>query len=76
MPKSNSQQKSTPDARTRHQQVGAKRRGAGGIAPGESAPKPLAAWAAEAGEGTKRRHNQIHAFVEYTKTAQRRARSI
>ena len=32
MPKSNSQQKSTPDARTRHQQVGAERRGAGGIA--------------------------------------------
>ena len=31
-PKSNSQQKSTPDARTRHQQVGAKRRGPGGIA--------------------------------------------
>ena len=28
----NSQQKSTPDARARHQQVGAKRRGAGGIA--------------------------------------------
>ena len=32
VPKSNSQQKSTPDARTRHQQVGAKWRGAGGIA--------------------------------------------
>ena len=33
MPKSNSQQKSTPDARIRHQQVvGAERRGAGGIA--------------------------------------------
>ena len=32
VPKSNSQQKSTRDARTRHQQVGAKRRGAGGIA--------------------------------------------
>ena len=31
MPKSNSQQKSTPDARTRRQQVGAERRGAGGI---------------------------------------------
>ena len=30
--KSNSQQKSTPDARTRHQQEGAERRGAGGIA--------------------------------------------
>ena len=35
MPKSNSQQKSTPDARTRHQQVGAERRGAGGIAQGK-----------------------------------------
>ena len=34
MPKRNSQQKSTPDARTRHQQVGAERRGAGGIAHG------------------------------------------
>ena len=32
MPKSNSQQKSTPDTRIRHQQVGAERRGAGGIA--------------------------------------------
>ena len=32
MPKSNSQQKNTPDARTRRQQVGAERRGAGGIA--------------------------------------------
>ena len=32
MPKSNSQQKSTPDAHTRQQQVGAERRGAGGIA--------------------------------------------
>ena len=31
MPKSNSQQKSTPDARIRHQQVGAEWRGAGGI---------------------------------------------
>ena len=31
MAKSNSQEKSTPDARTRHQQVGAKWRGAGGI---------------------------------------------
>ena len=29
--KSNSQQKSTPDARTRHQQEGAERRRAGGI---------------------------------------------
>ena len=32
MPKSNSQKKSTPDARIRHQQAGAERRGAGGIA--------------------------------------------
>ena len=32
MLKSNSQQKSTPDTRTRHEQVGAKQRGAGGIA--------------------------------------------
>ena len=31
-PKSNSQQKSTPDACTRRQQEGAERRGAGGIA--------------------------------------------
>ena len=30
MPKNNSQQKSTPDARVRHQQVGAEQRGAGG----------------------------------------------
>ena len=29
MPKSNSQKKSTPDARICHQQVGTKRRGAG-----------------------------------------------
>ena len=35
MPKSNSQQKSTPDARTRHQQVMEKRRGVGGIAYGK-----------------------------------------
>ena len=35
MPKSNSQQKSPPDARIRHQEVGAERRGAGGIAQGE-----------------------------------------
>ena len=35
MPKSNSQQKSTPDARIRHQQVGEERRGAGGIAQGK-----------------------------------------
>ena len=32
MPKSNSQQKSTPDARICHQQVGVEQRGAGGIA--------------------------------------------
>ena len=34
MPKSNSQQKSTPDACIHHQQVGAEWRGAGGIASG------------------------------------------
>ena len=39
MPKSNSQQKSTPDARTRHQQVGAERRGAGSIAKGKDRPE-------------------------------------
>ena len=43
MPKSNSQQKSTPDVRTRHQQVGAKQRGAGGIAQGKDGPKALRA---------------------------------
>ena len=32
MPKSNSQQKSTPDAHTRHQQVGVEQRRSGGIA--------------------------------------------
>ena len=32
MPKNNSQQKSTPDTRIRHQQVGAERRGVGSIA--------------------------------------------
>ena len=32
MPKSNSQQKSTPDARIHHQQGGAERRGESGIA--------------------------------------------
>ena len=32
VPRDNSQQKGTPDARARHQQVGAKRRGAGSIA--------------------------------------------
>ena len=31
MPKSNSQQKSTPDARIHHQQVGEERRGAGAL---------------------------------------------
>ena len=31
MPKSNSQQKCTPDALIRHQQVGAERRGAGAV---------------------------------------------
>ena len=39
MPKSNSQQKNTPDARTRRQQVGAERRGAGGIAEGGDRPE-------------------------------------
>ena len=34
----------------------------------ESAPKPLAAWAAEAGEGTKCKRNRIRAFVEDPKT--------
>ena len=43
---------------------GGKRR----AAPGESAPKPLAARAARAGEGTKRRCNRICAFVEYPKS--------
>ena len=32
MPKSNSRQKSTPDARTRHQQIGVEQKGACGIA--------------------------------------------
>ena len=35
MLKSNSQQKNTPDALIHHQQVGAERRGAGGIAKGK-----------------------------------------
>ena len=35
MPKSNSQQESTPDARIRHQKAGAERRGAGSIAQGK-----------------------------------------
>ena len=43
---------------------GGKRR----AAPGESAPKPLAVWAAQAREDTKRRRNQIRAFVEDRKT--------
>ena len=37
-------------------------------APGERAPNPLAAGAAQAGEGTKRRRNRIRAFVEDLKT--------
>ena len=43
MPKSNSQQKSTPEARASHQQVGAKQRGAGGIARVRTRPKALRA---------------------------------
>ena len=39
MPKSNSQQKSTPDTRIRHQQVGAEWRRAGGIAEGKDRPE-------------------------------------
>ena len=39
MPKSNSQQKSTRDTRTRRQQVGAERRGSGGIAEGKDWPE-------------------------------------
>ena len=39
MPKSNSQQKSTPDTRIHHQQVGAEQRGAGGIAEGKDQPE-------------------------------------
>ena len=35
MPKSNSQQKSTPDAHIHHQQVGAEQRGASRIAQGK-----------------------------------------
>ena len=35
---------------------------------GERVPKPLAAWAAQAGEGTKRRRNRVRAFVEDRKT--------
>ena len=45
MPKGNSQQKSTPDARIRHQQVEAERRGAGGIAWGKDRPEgPEGSW--------------------------------
>ena len=39
MPKSNSQQESTPDARIRHQQVGTEQRGAGSIAEGKDRAK-------------------------------------
>ena len=39
MPKSNSQQKSTPDTPPYHQQVGAEQRGAGGVAWGEDRPE-------------------------------------
>ena len=39
MPKSNSQQESTPDTRIHHQQVGTERRGAGGIAQGKDRPE-------------------------------------
>ena len=43
--------------------------GKGHAAPEESAAvKLLAAWAAQAGEGTKHRRNQIRAFAEYPKT--------
>ena len=45
MLKGNSQQKSTPDARIRHQQVEAERRGAGGIAWGKDRPEgPEGSW--------------------------------
>ena len=44
------------------------RRGKRHAVPWERAPKPLAARAAQAGEGTKRRRNRIHAFVEDPKT--------
>ena len=37
-------------------------------ASGERVPKPLAAWTAQAGEGTKRTCNQTRAFVEDPKT--------
>ena len=40
MPKSNSQQKRTLEARICHQQVGVKWRGAGGIAPKDQAQIP------------------------------------
>ena len=42
--------------------------GRGRATPRERAPKPLAARAAQAGEGTKRRHNRIRTFVEDPKT--------
>ena len=51
----------TGSARWAH---GGKRR----AAPGESVPKPLAARATQAGEGTKGRRNRIRAFVEDPKT--------
>ena len=41
MPKSNSQQKSTPGAHTCHQQIGAEQRGVGGIAWGKDWPEAL-----------------------------------
>ena len=39
MPEGNSQQRGAPDARTRRQQEGAERRGAGGIAWGKDWPE-------------------------------------
>ena len=41
MPKNNSQQKSSPDALIRHQQVGAEWRGAGDIAQGKDQARML-----------------------------------
>ena len=55
----------------RTNQAAGTRWGRGGkrqAAPGERACKPLASWAAQAGEGTKRRRNRIRAFVEDPKT--------
>ena len=43
MPKSNSQQKSTPDACIRHQQVGVERRGAPALLRVRTGPKALRA---------------------------------